>query len=205
MINFKLILILFSTVSYFNLFATLNMNEPYKYDKPLYDIGYEVLPQISLKIPNAILILYVIYAILRFVRFDNFDITKKFLLSMTIIFFIRIWCFTTTIVPPPIYPCDFRKPGEPIRWNVLKYLSHDSDNTCTDMLFSGHAAYATLITLLVYQYSQFKLEKILASIYYLICILTVISGRLHYTCDVVVGIAITILVHNIIFIKNNIN
>ena len=63
----------------------------------------------------------------------------------------------------------------------------NEDDSCMDNMFSGHAAtiVAGLSTVLLF--SNNSLEKIIASIITMIVSVMVITSRLHYTSDVIVG------------------
>lgn len=140
------------------------------HQQSLYDYGHNLLPFIFNKIPNYLLVGYIIYFILRFFKIDDMF---KILWSITILFTIRLFTFSLTIDPPLLEKCDYRHIGEPIRWNVLENLFKENDNTCLDYMFSGHALYFTiaLIYILNNPSRSYKWERIIAS-------------RIHCTSDV---------------------
>lgn len=184
--------IIYSIVSYFNALASLNINNTLIGTIPLPDLGFKILPHIPSMIPNIILILICLYFALKYFRKSYLSHLNKLLICLSILFFIRLFSFLVTFVPPTIPNCDVDH-CEYIKWNVFKSLYMDGDNTCLDYMFSGHASYMTLIYLFIMTFSSDLLEKIGASIFYPFAILSIIAGHIHYSVDVVIGISLSVL------------
>ena len=144
--------LLYLFIGYINQFVAINMVAPVP-DKPLHDIGFKYLPYVDPKICDLSLIILVIYFVLRWI-FKDYTKINNFTKMMTWIFVIRVCCFYSTAVPYPNAGCHPRIVGDPIRWNVFPYLYNNHLHSCYDLMFSGHAAHATLIALFTIIYSK---------------------------------------------------
>ena len=195
--NIILTSIYFLFIGYFNAFITLNIIDPLRYSNPLPDIGHTYLPFISNKVPNYMICIYVIYFILRqiFNKYRKEDILR-FLWCINILFTLRIFTYTLTIEPPPLSLCADRDPNSKYIWNVLLYLYNNSDNTCLDMMFSGHACYFTIVYMSIINRSEYMGEKIINSFIFVIGMLSIIAAHIHYTSDVIVGLILSMLIYD---------
>lgn len=197
--NIWITLLSYSIVSYLNGFLALNYIDPEYSGDPLPDVGFQYLPHISPNYPNNMLIVYCLYFVLRFVRFKNIEHLKNLLWSITLLFALRAFTFTLTIVPPSTVNCYYRNKDMPIQWNVLQSLLTSSDNTCIDYMFSGHAVYFLLLCLSVIKFSQNKYEKFVNILYVTLGILSIIAGHIHYTVDVLIAIVLSVGTSNLLF------
>ncbi|XWV24540.1 putative phosphatidylcholine ceramide cholinephosphotransferase 2-like [Tupanvirus deep ocean] len=188
----------FSIISYLNGLVALNMINPAINSPTLPDIGFRYLPQISATVPNLLLVFSCIYFAIRFFRFENLKILIDLVWCITVLFAIRLFTFTVTIVPPSTIGCINRNINDPIEWNVVKYLIFSNDNTCTDYMFSGHACYFVILFLFALQLSRYKWEKILYAVVTLLGLASIVCGHIHYTADVVVGIVLSFWCFNLI-------
>lgn len=191
-INLLLAVFCYAVISYINGLVALNMINPIINLETLPDIGFYYFPHISATYPNFLLIFSCIYFAVRFFRTENIKILINMIWCITILFTIRIFTFTVTIVPPSTIGCINRNPSDPIEWNVIKYLIFNNDNTCTDYMFSGHACYFITLLLFTFILSKYKREKILGTLYTLIGLASIICGRIHYTVDVIIAIVLSI-------------
>jgi hypothetical protein len=166
------------------------MTAPYS-NVPLYDVGFEYLPKISSKYCDILLMILSLYFTLRWLFVDMKKL-RDFLRIMSWVFLIRICCFSSTTVPFPTNECNSRKVGDPIVWNVFPYLWDNHTNSCYDLMFSGHAAHVSLIMLFTIIYTSNCIEKWLVFISTLTCYICIIASQIHYTHDVIVGVAISI-------------
>ena len=185
--------IFFAIVGYLNAFLTLNLYDPLRTNPPLPDRGHDYFPVISLTIPNVMLIGYFVYFIIRNLAVRNLQNISKFLVCISLVFTIRLFTYTLTTYPPPLPHCESRQVGEPIVWNVLGNMFKDNDNTCLDMMFSGHASYFTLILLFIIKDSTSDIEQAINVAYYVVGLFGIIASHMHYSSDVVVGVAVTVL------------
>lgn len=192
-IKYQLVLacIAFSIVSYTNGLLAVNLNNAIITSPPLPDIGFTYLPHIAEMYPNILLVLFCCYFGGRYVRYCNINYLTKLLWCITILFVFRMITFTVTTVPPSTIGCFNRNSTLPIEWNVLKVIFFKDDNTCIDYMFSGHAIYFILTLIFIFDLSHSFLEKTLCTIYVIIGLLSIISGRIHYTVDVVVAIILS--------------
>lgn len=178
-------------IGYINQFYSINMTAPFT-KEPLYDVGFQYFIKVSPIICDMTLILLAMYFVSRWILVDRSKI-HNFIKMMSWIFVVRLCCFGSTTVPYPMQNCNGRKIGDPITWNVLPYLAEYHIHSCYDLMFSGHAAHATLIWLNTMIYAKNKIEKIIITIGTLLCNFLIIAARIHYTHDVIIGMAISIL------------
>ncbi|XWV25774.1 PAP2 superfamily [Tupanvirus soda lake] len=197
-INLLLAVVSFSFISYLNGLVALNMINTAINSPTLPDIGFQYLPQISATVPNLLLIFSCIYFALRFFRLDNLRTLVDLVWCITVLFAIRIFTFTVTIVPPSTIGCINRDINDPIEWNVVEYLIYSDDNTCTDYMFSGHACYFVVLLLYTLRLSKYKWEKIIFAVLTLLGLISIICGHIHYTADVVVGIVLSFWCFNLV-------
>lgn len=196
--NFLLAVLSYFIISYLNGLLALNIINPIVNLPTLPDVGFYYLPHISPTYPNLLLLFACIYFTARFFRLENLKPLTYLIWCITILFTIRIFTFTVTIVPPSTIGCINRNSAMPIEWNVLKYLIFSNDNTCTDYMFSGHASYFIILLLFTFQISKYNLEKIVFSIFTLFGLLSIICGHIHYTADVIVAIVLSFCCYNLI-------
>lgn len=107
---------------------------------------------------------------------------RGFAASHAALLVLRAACFAFTLLPDPSQQCT-RSP----------YLG-----SCHDLVFSGHAAIATLATLHLEAFVLRSWEVVTRAFFRLnlaaTCIL-IITSRNHYTVDVVLAVALAALVH----------
>ena len=178
-------------IGYINGYYAVNSLDKEPNMPPLYDKLYTVLPIINRKYPDHLLIAMVVYFFIRWF-FTNKVILEHFFIIMTVIFTIRVIAFTVTEEPPPTQDCVKRLPGEkPVGFvNMMKQIFYG--RSCSDLMFSGHAAFTVLIMMFTLYYSKNLLEKLIIVSLGILELGLIIAGRLHYSSDVVVGTAITV-------------
>jgi hypothetical protein len=181
----------YSIISYLNGLVALNMINPLIKLPSLPDQGFIIFPHISACYPNMMLVFFCAYFAIRFFRRSNVEQLIKLIWCITILFTIRLITFTVTIVPPSTVGCINRDQNSPIEWNVVSYLIYSDDNTCIDYMFSGHACYFVILGLFSIQLTRYVAEKIVCTLYVLLGLMSIISGHIHYTVDVVVAIVMT--------------
>ena len=125
----------------------------------------------------------------------NFKELYIIYLKLSILFVFRLMAFTVTFVPPSLPSCLSRNPGEPIIWNVLPILINSRDNTCLDMMFSGHACHLIIFYLSIHTLSTNICEKFMYGFFTFVSVLSVIASHLHYTVDVLIAIFLTFFVY----------
>jgi len=178
-------------LGYINLFFSINIPVDIK-QRPLRDIGFELLP----KIPHfwadrAIEAFYFIF-IVYFLK--SLDVLNEFFKKASILYLLRLFCFTSTILPPCIENCVSRRPEEPYIFITMNY-SHG----CIDHIFSGHVFHMTLICVMFYKYSTSTFLRKVFYASYIPFVVLIVSSRLHYSVDVIVSIIIS---STVAFINN---
>lgn len=192
--HYGLHILLYCVIGYINPFLALNIVDTLKGQPHLPDILFSLLPQISPRIAHMLLVGSCIYFMLRLLYKRCYEHIINLIKCANTLFFIRMFTFTVTTMPPSLLNCASRNPGDPIKWNVVEYLHYDYVDTCFDLMFSGHASYLTFMLLYILKYSNSKWEKRFAIPIYIISIVSISAARIHYTSDIIVGIALTYFV-----------
>lgn len=193
-INYMFHIISYFVIGYMNAFFALNVVNPLKGQPPLPDILFNILPQTTARFSNLILLASCTYFLIRMYKSNAIPDLINLIACVNILFFVRVLTFTFTILPPPMLNCYSASYTDPINWNGLYYMFHQYDDTCVDIMFSGHAVYLSLMCLYLLKFSECFWEKNIAKLIYAIGIVSIVSSRIHYTSDVIIGIALTKLV-----------
>ena len=137
-------------------------------EKPLYDLGHYYLPDLDNYhiIPDIILGLYII----AFFYFGNIELLKEISLLMCIMFTFRSILVISTSIPDASGKCEQKK-------FQIGY--------CNDLMFSGHTATITLISL--YLMSIFPNKRNMLILGNIITYILIIASKNHYTIDVLIG------------------
>jgi len=146
---------------------------------PMYDYGHDVLPDLSAYRNwghGLVAILFVI-----FVATSPGRLIADMLLLYATLLVLRAVTICMTHVPPPRKRC---KP-----YKVLGYYI----GGCSDMMFSGHTAFAVLSCLYLVWHGLVKNRwlKGLVILYTVFTIIFIISSRHHYSMDVIVALYIS--------------
>lgn len=137
----------------------------------------------------------------------NLRIVFLFTTLVVIGFLIRVLAFSLTVVPPPV------KTNENREDNILKMILNEGDSKSgsSDYMFSGHAFFIVLTMLFIWHYRKIigiynYSTKLFYVIYFILFILSIIAipsislSNLHYSSDVVIGVASAVL---LFLSKNN--
>ena len=119
------------------------------------------------------------------------------------ILIIRLPTFSLTHTPPPRYK-NSKWRIDHCKRNVLKHIGINfskMSGTCIDNMFSGHAAHIIVPLTIILLHSKNTLEKISLTLLSFISILSIITGRLHYSSDVIVSTVVSAL--TVFFIDKN--
>lgn len=140
------------------------------------DIVHENIPYLKMPYLSDILIfsqlLYTIFMI-------SLKELNKIFITMTIVQFCRIICGMVTVLPP-------------LQKYENKYRFGGLNGSGTDYIFSGHASYSALSSILLYNYG---ISIWLLIPYNLVSQLSIIITRNHYTVDVILAWIITVSVY----------
>lgn len=165
------------------------INSPNIDQKPLFDRGHEVFPNIiSGKIPDSILMVTMIYFLIRWTK-SNIALLSNYFILVGMLFIIRVFVFMSTEIPSPLKKCNNKKYWD---LNNIKWIFFQNDKTCIDNMFSGHTVHITAILLFTLYFSSFFIEKIIIVLMALLTMITLVWSRMHYTADVLVGFFLTI-------------
>ena len=144
-----------------------------KTNPKVYDIGHKYLPNIA----QHEYVLNIILALTACTFFIYPKIIVPFCILFLIIIIIRTFTIQLTVLP---------KTTSNIKSSI------DLSGYCYDKIFSGHAAFMCLITLLLYNLK--KIPIIALFIINILYGLLIIAVRSHYTIDVVVAFIVTLLI-----------
>ena len=163
--------------------------------QPLYDIVHEntsVYPKPH--VPDYLVFFFIFYTIIRWVGIDLKKVTL-FFSSLSIIMFMRLFTFTFTQTAPP-RKLDSKWRIDHCKRNLMKHFGISFNKisyTCIDNMFSGHASHIVTAVTIILLYSKSIYEKIGLTLLGFISIITIITGRLHYTSDVIIATYISSL------------
>lgn len=177
------------TIGYISSFISINYINPIKHSEPLPDLIFDITHQITTYIPHCLLVLYGIYFLINVEK----DTLPDFFKKLTTIFTIRLFTFTLTALPPVLPNCYSRLPDEPLEFNVVKVLLLNDDNTCLDMMFSGHAVHFVAFSCMLLKQKHTRRFTILNTLYLICALLSISISHLHYSSDVLVAATITFL------------
>jgi len=201
---------------YFDCLCQIALQVTYRpNDYVLEDIGFQYLPYLK-DSHSCDTILSVIAAItmLRFAIFPGpmsmrITILRRWFISSGILFFIRGFSVTSTILPNPEKNCVSDVTSADSLGMMLEALEVGflRKRTCADVLYSGHTVNITLCLLVWWNYSHlcplsqktyfsYPFGKIITTIICLIGYAIIVMSHFHYTVDVWLGFWITFFVWN---------
>lgn len=171
---------------------------------PLIDQGFKLLPnwEETKKLPDYFIMGFIVLTLLfnivyrdrkaNYLKYGRLILLRRILFVLTCVYFLRCFCFFVTTLPSPRYQCVLQYPSG--NWTNyislgIKMITGDVA-ACTDNIFSGHTS-VVIICLLTFHLYQSNVWIIVGA--YLLAIatiFTIISTRLHYSVDVLVGIIV---------------
>lgn len=218
----QFIIICFSIFYFTYIISTVSRNIAYyrhQQIKPLRDLGFEIIPQISeIYISEfflyAIIFLFIPIILTPFVRNTDLsninnkiyfiNITVRILKITIILRTLRSISYISTSLPSTAEHCliDSTTYNPPDKNEIFTKFNSLFNKNCGDMLFSGHYSFILTLSLIMTKYVP-KLYKnktffyIFITILWLIVIIyayIIIAVRNHYTVDIIIAIYTTILV-----------
>jgi hypothetical protein len=180
-------IVLYLLVGYINEFFATNQVYWMVNQKPLFDRGFNLIPQIPYHYADFLLIILAVYFIMRW-GIKNVQIIENYLWIITILFIGRVLAFSSTQIPPAVEGCKSRKATDSITWFV-----GPKRDECMDYMYSGHTIHAVLIALFVLFLSNSKIEKVIIVLLVIIELFFIIGSHMHYTADVIIGTTVTVL------------
>jgi len=181
-------IVFYLVIGYINEFAAENQVYHDIDNPPLFDRGHNLLPPISKTLPDIGLILFILYFIIRW-SITHPTALVNLLWMIGLLFIGRVVLLTVTQIPPAVPHCSSVKKNQPIHFKIFR----EGWNECLDYMYSGHTIHCVLIALFTLFLSTNMSEKIFIIIATIIELLLIISARMHYTADVLVGALVTIL------------
>lgn len=185
---------------------TIIRNKNVNYGK-LPDLIQDIMPNLSeySDIADKIIKVYIFFFfILAFNNNKKYEIINNSLILISIILFLRIIMFSSTILPSINTNCHivknkiYKKPFLTLvsDFVIQKYKI----GYCNDYIFSGHNAIYILITLMILYYKLMPsmISPILIGLAIVYSIFTIIC-RNHYTIDIIISYFITYGIFTIYF------
>ncbi len=177
-----------------SVFASENIADREWNEKTLYDVVHEYVPLWPHpQIPTYFVYISILYTLIRWIPI-NIRIISLYFLALSLILTFRLFTFSLTQTPPPRFKNDeWRK--QHCRRNMFSHIgiSFKNVDTCIDNMFSGHTTHIVTAIAIVLLFSKNIIEKILSFLLGSFAVFTIISGRLHYTSDVLVASIISSL------------
>lgn len=181
----------YTGIGYLNSFLSINVINPLRASPPLPDVLFDCLPRVSDLVPHAMLGLMTVYFLYRY--WGNWGVLRRTYNRISLLFAMRVLTFTLTPIPPSLPGCLSREPGGSLHWDVATDLIRSRDNTCLDMMFSGHATHLVAFAIVLLPTAT-PHARLVILVYTVLGLLSIIASHLHYTADVLVAVFLTLLV-----------
>jgi len=187
-------IIYYIIIGVLSVFASENIADREWKENTLYDIVHDFFPVWPRPdIPTYFVYFYFLYTLIRWTPV-NLRIVALYFLSLSLVLTFRLFTFSVTQTPPPRLKNDeWRK--HHCRRNMFSHIGINFKNvdTCIDNMFSGHTTHIVSALTILLLFSKFFMEKIVLFLFGIFAVFTIITGRLHYTSDVLVATIISIL------------
>lgn len=178
-------------------------------DYILYDIGFEVVPELEDARIFSELCVAILHGLLAleciFTFYDNFtscvNLIRRYLMLSSIGHIIRSFTFVVTLLPGPAKHCNPSSPNfHPVLAFKDIFWSSDSWDSvfynCGDLIFSGHVLHMVIgVCCIIYYHRKYFNNNRMCWIIPLIPIqiFFILSSRQHYTVDCIVGLYTSVL------------
>ena len=205
----------------------------------LYDVGFALLPEL----PNELFFLsdIIVYSCIGFlcttmflsIFFQDiivcnslFIVIKRYVVTVSVLQFLRIISFCSTLLPGPAQQCRYtiaqemndnydiktfvseipaNEIGNSIDWNPPKsweiIYRIDASKGCGDLMFSSHTTFSVIALMTIYKYfTPFWCRFVITLLYTIMIFLTLLL-RKHYTIDVFTASYIGPIVFELLYIK----
>lgn len=187
------------------------------------DIGYDILPFVANKnLPDIWVFSIVGLGIVRFALTRlRLTILRRWTFLLGTIFFVRGASIILTMLPNPLHSC-VSSVGKSSVFVDGFFVMVFTRVTCSDVLFSGHTVFLTLMALLFYDYShiapvcsfdpcspltcgvplvspqgnllRFTSAKLIVCLFVIAGYFIIVATHFHYTVDVYLGSTLTIFI-----------
>ncbi len=181
---------LVSVISELNAINIVNHSDN---DKPLHDLGFQYIPRIDPNYADMVVGMLLAYFVIKWL-FTNVKKLYKFGYIMTWILAFRFFTVNATVLPYPVEgQCICRLAGDPIRWDLVYYLSNHHQYACYDLMFSGHIAHASLVWVFTLMYANNNYETAIITMLTILSGFIIIGSRSNYTSDTIMGYMMSLL------------
>ena len=186
--------IFYIIIGLISVFASENIADREWKNHKLYDIihnAFAVWP--APDIPNYCVYFSILYTIIRWTPV-NMRIVALYFLALSMSLTCRLFTFLVTQTPPPRLKNDkWRR--QHCRRNMFTHfgINFKKVDTCIDNMFSGHTTHIITALSIVLLFSTNIYEKSAFLIFGFFSSLAIITGRLHYSSDVMVATIISYL------------
>lgn len=143
---------------------------------------------------NWYLLLFLIPIILNIKNIST-SFIYEFVIKFLILIFLRSLTITTTILPKNTHV-----EVKPNKYVNLSLFDKTIGGGCYDKIYSGHAAFGLLLTLLLFKYNFLESNTfniILFALINLLHFFIIIVTRAHYTVDVIIAVFMTLWINDI--------
>lgn len=186
-------LFLYPLVGIISELNTINIINHSDNDKPLHDLGFQYIPHINPDYADMIVGILLSYFVIKWLLTDIKKL-YKFGYIMTWILAFRFFTVNATVLPYPVEgQCTCRRIGDPIRWDLVYYLTNHHQYACYDLMFSGHIAHASLVWVFTLIYANNDYEKAIITLLTILSGFIIIGSRSHYTSDIIMGYMMSLL------------
>jgi hypothetical protein len=155
----------------------------------LYDIIHEhTKPEPHPDIPTYIVYFFILYIVFRWM-FIRPELVGLFFLLVAMLFTLRLFTFTSTLTPPTELKENVWR-DKHCKRDLMGHLGFSfskGNNNCIGNMFSGHASHTIMALMIILYFSKYMYEKVFLTLLALINLVLIITSRLHYTSDVIVG------------------
>jgi hypothetical protein len=192
---FAMSVLTYAIIGILSVFVAENVPDLSYRRQTLYDVIHSNTPNVPRgEIPTFLVSFSMIYVLARWAMVD-LRILAVYFFALSAMLFVRLFTFTLTQTPPPER---FDADGSTHRCKRTMFthfgisLSNE-DDSCLDNMFSGHAATIVAGAMTLLLFSKNSLEKVIGSVVAIVTSIMVITSRLHYTADVIVGVALSFM------------
>lgn len=171
---------------------------------PLYDKVFDIMPNLTSipKLPDyfiqSFLVLTILFNVLlrdrqsNPIKYGGLLMLRRLMFIMGFVYFLRGFAFFVTTLPNAKPECVLRYPTG--YWTnyfvLLVQMITGSVMACTDNIYSGHTAMATVCLLTFHIYQSRVWVIVGAYVLFFATLFAIVSTHLHYTVDVFVAIII---------------
>jgi hypothetical protein len=194
-----------STIAWSGMAAFSN-NKTYATD-PLFDHLSSILPDYSgLRgwLPDALLTsflglsLFITFGFMRYrrIRYQRLVVARRVLWILSLLYLFRTFSFLVTTVPSPIHNCVPKYPQDATSFLFFfGNMATGKITACTDNIYSGHTALATVFVFTNLIYSGRWYFALYSFIHTGALLIAIIVTRLHYSVDVLIALFMTSFVY----------